>query len=94
MASTVKIGVVGDFNPEVHTHPAIAQALGHSAAKLGLQADVKWIPTPVLQKPGSEVILESFDGLMAAPGSPYHSFDGMLRAIEFARTRDWPFTGT
>lgn len=94
MTSEVKIGIVGDFNRETHTHPAIAQALGHSAAKLGLQSAVEWIPTPALHKPGSEVILEGFDGLIAAPGSPYRSFDGMLRAIEFARTRDWPFTGT
>jgi CTP synthase (UTP-ammonia lyase) len=38
--------------------------------------------------------LESFDGIWAAPGSPYKSFDGMLKGIEFARTRDWPFLGT
>ena len=29
-----------------------------------------------------------------APGSPYKSFDGMLKGIEFARRRDWPFLGT
>ena len=28
------------------------------------------------------------------PGSPYKSFDGMLKGIEFARERDWPFLGT
>ena len=89
-----KIGVIGDFNPDVHTHPAIARALGHSAVKLGVPADVEWIPTSALEKAGSEVILENFDGLIAAPGSPYRSFDGMLRAIEFARTRNWPFNGT
>lgn len=32
--------------------------------------------------------------LWAAPGSPYKSFDGMLKGIEFARSRDWPFLGT
>jgi hypothetical protein len=30
----------------------------------------------------------------ASPGSPYANFSGMLRGIEFARTRDWPFVGT
>jgi CTP synthase (UTP-ammonia lyase) len=48
----------------------------------------------VLQYPGGEKALEGFDGLIAAPGSPYRSFDGMLRGIEFARTRNWPFTAT
>ena len=94
MNTQVSVGVVGDYNPEFHTHPAIAKALQHSAAKLGLRADVEWVPTLSLGQQGSEKILESFDGLIAAPGSPYRSFDGMLRAIEFARTRKWPFSGT
>lgn len=92
--SNLRIGVIGDFNPEFHTHPAIAKALSHSAAKLGVNVDVEWLPTPSLSEPGSEKTLEGFDGLIAAPGSPYRSFDGMLRGIEFARTRKWPFSGT
>jgi CTP synthase (UTP-ammonia lyase) len=91
---TVRIGVIGDYNPEFHTHPAIAKALNHSAAKMGIAADVEWVPTPSLAQPGSEKMLENSDGLMAAPGSPYRSFEGMLRGIEFARIRDWPFTAT
>lgn len=94
MRDAVSIGVIGDFNPEFHTHPAIARALNHSAAKLGIAADVQWVPTPSLAPPGGETTLERFDGLIAAPGSPYRSFDGMLRGIEFASTRNWPFVGT
>jgi CTP synthase (UTP-ammonia lyase) len=94
MNAHVSIGVVGDYNPEFHTHPAIAKALSHSAAKLSVSVNVEWLPTSSLAQPGNEKMLESFDGLIAAPGSPYRSFDGMLRAIEFARTRKWPFSGT
>lgn len=94
MSNQVKVGVIGDYNPEFHTHPAIAKALSHSAGKLGIAVDVEWVPTLGLQHPGGEKALERFDGLIAAPGSPYRSFDGMLRGIEFARTRNWPFTAT
>ncbi|HTM42532.1 MAG TPA: hypothetical protein VL177_16555 [Terriglobales bacterium] len=94
MNTHVSIGVVGDYNPEFHTHPAIANALEHSAIKLGLTVSVEWVPTPSLAPPRSEKMLEGFDGLIAAPGSPYRNFDGMLRAIEFARNRKWPFSGT
>ncbi len=94
MRDAVSIGVIGDYNPEFHTHPAIANALNHSAARLGVAADVEWVPTSSLASPCSEKILENFAGLMAAPGSPYRSFDGMLRGIQFARTRNWPFTAT
>ena len=94
MKEHLRIGVVGDFNPEFHTHPAIAKAIGHSAVKLGMPVNVEWVPTETLAHPGSETMLERFHGLIAAPGSPYRSFEGMLRAIEFARTRKWPFSGT
>lgn len=94
MRDAVSIGVIGDFNPAFHTHPAIANALNHSAAKMGITADVEWVPTGSLAEPGSEKTMENFDALIAAPGSPYRSFDGMLRGIKFARTRNWPFTAT
>jgi CTP synthase (UTP-ammonia lyase) len=95
MSAHVSIGVIGDFNPDYHTHPAIAHALQHSGAKQSVRVDVEWVPTPLLHEPGSEKMLQRFDGLIAAPGGPYRSFDGMLlRGIEFARTRNWPFSGT
>ena len=53
-----------------------------------------WIPTHSLFETNAERILESFDGLWASPGSPYKSFEGMLKGIEFARRRDWPFVAT
>jgi CTP synthase (UTP-ammonia lyase) len=59
-----------------------------------LAIESQWIPTPSLVEPNTQKILESFDGIWAAPGSPYRSFDGMLKGIEFARRRDWPFLGT
>jgi len=55
---------------------------------------VRWIPTSALASAGAAKILGRWDGLIASPGSPYKSFAGMLRGIEFARTQDWPFTGT
>src|ERR1700686_2170803 len=56
--------------------------------------DSQWIPTPSVLAPDAKKLLESFDGIWAAPGSPYKSFDGMLKGIEFARRHDWPFLGT
>ena len=94
MPQTLNIGVIGDYNPDFHTHPAIAKALNHAAGKLGVKVEAEWVPTPSLASPGSENMLERFNGLIAAPGGPYRSFDGMLRGIEFARTRNWPFSAT
>jgi CTP synthase (UTP-ammonia lyase) len=94
VSNAVRIGILGDFNPKFRSHPATTEALQHAAHKLDLKLESEWIPTPSLTTPGAEKILESFDGLWASPGSPYKSFDGMLKGIEFARRRDWPFLGT
>lgn len=94
MSQAVRIGILGDFNPDFRSHHATPDSLQHAARKLHLQVESEWIPTPSLAGASSEKILATFDGLWAAPGSPYKSFDGMLKGIEFARRRDWPFLGT
>ena len=94
MADAVQVGIFGDYDSESLTLPAIQKSIQHAADKLKIAAEAKWLPTPSLLDPDLETKLEPFDGLWAAPGSPYKSFDGMLRGIEFARRRDWPFVGT
>jgi CTP synthase (UTP-ammonia lyase) len=92
--TAVRIGILGDFNPEFRSHHATPDSLQHAARKLDLKVESEWIPTPSLIGSDAEKILESFDALWASPGSPYKSFDGILKGIEFARRRDWPFLGT
>jgi len=94
VADTVRIGILGDFNSEFRSHHATNDALQHAAAKLHLTVESTWLPTPSLLEPNAEKTLEGYDGLWASPGSPYKSMDGMLKGIEFARRRDWPFLGT
>ena len=94
MSDAVRIGILGDFNPEFRSHHATNESLQHAAAKLNLPVESAWISTPSVLEPDAQRMLESFDGIWAAPGSPYKSFDGMLKGIEFARRRDWPFLGT
>lgn len=90
----MRIGILGDFNPEFRSHHATEASLQHAAGKLDLQVESQWLPTSSLTDPDAGKVLESYDGLWAAPGSPYKSFNGMLKGIEFARSRDWPFLGT
>ena len=94
MSNAVRIGILGDFNPEFRSHHATNDALQHAAHKLGMEVQSEWIPTSSLTQTASEKRLESFDGLWASPGSPYKSFEGMLKGIQFARVHDWPFLGT
>lgn len=94
MADAIQIGVIGEYDPDSPTLPSVEKSIQHAATKLDITAKVSWLPTDGLLISDLDQKLETFDGLWAAPGSPYKSFDGMLRAIEFARRRDWPFVGT
>lgn len=87
-----KIAIVGDFNPEFHSHHATNTAIQHSARALGVSVEFEWVPTERVA--ANPEILSSYHGIWASPGSPYRSFAGMLRGIEFARAQNWPFVGT
>lgn len=94
MSDATRIAILGDYDPKSPTLPAIEKSLQHAAAKLKIAVEAEWLATPCLTEPNAPKVLEGFDGIWAAPGSPYKSFDGMLKGIEFARRRDWPFLGT
>jgi CTP synthase (UTP-ammonia lyase) len=87
---TALIGVIGDFVPGFEPHEAIAGAVGHSAAALGVEAEVRWLDTLDVETAD----LAEYDALWCAPGSPYKSLDGALRGIRFAREENVPFIGT
>jgi CTP synthase (UTP-ammonia lyase) len=93
MSRTISVGVIGEFNPEFPPHVATDAALEHAGAALGVEVNVRWLSTRALEDlPAAE--LAAHDALWCAPGSPYCSIDGALRAIRLARESDWPFIGT
>ncbi len=94
MNRSLKVGIIGDFNPHNLTHIATQEALSHAARALAVSVEPAWLPTPSLDNDFSQVELKSFDALWCAPASPYQSMNGALRAIRFAREENWPFIGT
>jgi CTP synthase (UTP-ammonia lyase) len=90
---TIRIGVLGDFNPENLSHRATNSSLQQAAKARGLAVEFVWIPTPSLERRVEET-LSGYDALWASPGSPYVSMQGMLSGIEFARTHGRPFVAT
>ena len=94
MKQNLKVGIIGDYDPDLHYHIATGAALGHAAHALSISLTSSWIPTQSLAIGDVETTLQPFDALLCAPGSPYNSMDGALEAIKFARERGWPFVGT
>jgi len=93
-AKTIRVGILGDFNPEYHSHLATNASLQHAAHAIGAQVQSEWVPTPYLLDSGVEKTLASFDALWISPGSPYKSMEGMLAGIERARLGHWPLVAT
>ncbi|WP_051318283.1 hypothetical protein [Cohnella thermotolerans] len=66
----IRVGLVGDYRPEVKAHAAIPQALRLAAEDLGLSVEAEWIPTPALEEE-YEPKLGSYRALWIVPASPY-----------------------
>jgi CTP synthase (UTP-ammonia lyase) len=90
---TIRIGLIGDFDPSVVAHRAIPEALALAAGQLGRRVEATWVHTATI---GKDVLarLADFAGLWCVPASPYASTEGALAAIRLARETCVPFLGT
>jgi CTP synthase (UTP-ammonia lyase) len=91
--TTLTIGLIGDYRPDVKAHIAIPQAIALAAADLGCKAEGVWRTTPEWERVPEETIA-GYDALWCVPASPYQSMEGALRLIRFAREQNIPFLGT
>jgi len=89
----IKLGIMGDFVASNATHIANNEALDHAAKQLGKAFQYEWVATERIE-PEFETIIQSYQGLLIAPGSPYKSMSGVLKIIEYARTHQVPTLGT
>ena len=91
---SLQVGIIGDFNPGSPSHLATTDALSHAAKALSLSLTWAWVPTSSLDDEEGVRALGQYAALWCAPGSPYQSAEGAMRAIQFAREQGRPFIGT
>ena len=87
----MRVGLIGDHDPEVTAHRAIPRALALAAERIGVPVEPVWVPTEEIH---GAARVAGFPALWCVPASPYRSAEGALRAIRFARERRRPFLGT
>ncbi len=88
-----KIAVIGDFHEDSKSHTALIDSIVHVKNKLNLEIEYEWIDTVQAEKE-SDALFSQFSGFWSAPGSPFKSLDGALKAITYARVHDIPHLGT
>jgi CTP synthase (UTP-ammonia lyase) len=81
--STIRIGIIGDFQKDNPTHVGTNAALDYSG-----MCSFEWLATDAPQD------YSKFDGLICSPGSPYRSEHGALAGIQYAREHGVPLLGT
>jgi CTP synthase (UTP-ammonia lyase) len=86
--TTIRIGIIGDFNPANPTHLFTDAAIQHAAQALGTPLESTWLPTDQPTR------YQEFQGLIGSPGSPYRNFDRALAGIRHARENEIPYLGT
>jgi CTP synthase (UTP-ammonia lyase) len=92
MISSLSVAVVGDFDETFTPHPATNEALRHAAVRVGVDVSVRWLATEQLEDDLSGV--RAADALWCAPGSPYRSLLGAVRAVRHGREHGVPTLGT
>jgi len=91
----MRIALLGDFDRATLSHWASETALYHAAARLGVTAEPRWIPTPAMASAGDVAdALAGCDGVWGVPGGPFDSATGMLNGIAHARRARVPYLGT
>ncbi|WP_312189971.1 CTP synthase [Leclercia sp.] len=89
--NTLRIALVGDYNPDVLAHQAIPLAIDDAAAVLDITADYDWLATTELTSPED---LVGYDAIWLVPASPYKNADAAFIAARYARENSVPFLGT
>jgi len=90
----VTIGLVGKYVEYEDSYKSLKEALLHGGMAHRLKVNIEWIEAGDLENdPHWAARLENFDGILVPGGFGKRGIEGMLRAIEFARTRFVPYFG-
>ncbi len=90
--TTLRVALIGDYNPGVIAHQAIPEALRLASLAAGSEVQPVWTHTSTIT--GRDGEFDEFDGIWCVPASPYANEDGAFAAIRFAREHGVPFLGT
>jgi CTP synthase len=92
-ADEVSIGIVGKYVEYQDSYKSLNEALAHGGIAHNLKVNVVWVEAEGLEGENWHQQLAGFDGILVPGGFGKRGIPGMLRGIEFARTRKVPYFG-
>ncbi len=92
-AGEVTIAIVGKYVEYQDSYKSLHEALMHGGVGNNLKVNVIWVEAEGLEAEDWEKQLADFDGILVPGGFGKRGIPGMLRGIQYARTRKVPFFG-
>jgi CTP synthase len=92
-ADTVSIGIVGKYVDYEDSYKSLKEALVHGGLASNVSVEMQWVEAEGVEGEGWQKQLEVYDGILVPGGFGKRGIAGMLRAIEYARTRKVPYFG-
>jgi CTP synthase len=92
-ADEVSIGIVGKYVGFQDSYKSLNEALMHGGLPYNLKVNLAWVEAEGLETEGWEKQLRDYDGILVPGGFGKRGIPGMLRGIEYARTRKVPYFG-
>jgi CTP synthase len=89
----VTIGMVGKYVEYQDSYKSLNEALVHGGAAHRLKVNLAWVEAEGLEGDGWEEQLRDLNAILVPGGFGKRGIPGMLRAIEYARTRKVPYFG-
>jgi len=90
----VRIAVVGKYTALHDAYKSVSEALLHGGIPHHAGVDISWIDSDEFDSAeAASRLLSGFDGLLVPGGFGDRGIEGMITAIEHARTHDLPFFG-
>ena len=92
-AGRVRIAVVGKYTALHDAYKSVSEALLHGGIEHNVGVDIEWIESDRFIEKGAsaKAILADFDGLLVPGGFGNRGIEGMIEAIQYARTSNLPF---
>lgn len=90
----LRVGLIGDYDPQVKAHTVTLKAIALAAEDLGCEVELRWLQTPSLVEEDAEQRLAECQVFWAIPNTPYESMEGAINGIRFAREHGVPLLGT
>jgi CTP synthase len=89
----VRIAVVGKYTSLVDAYKSVQEALIHGGIANDVGVDIDWLSSEEFEGDASLDWMSEYHALLIPGGFGERGIEGMLRVIEWARTRDLPFFG-